>query len=131
MRYLKLYLLSALALFFLACSDDDDGTEFKFDREIYEYSIIEGCGPGAPEDSICYKIRYHYPIRTEDYSGLTMPSSTILRNLFRTSRLKKLMTISTILFSANIRKRVANTIRLILRNPLPNSSRWVMIAFRL
>ena len=70
MRYLKLYLLSALALFFLACSDDDDGTEFKFDREIYEYSIIEGCGPGAPEDSICYKIRYHYPIRTEDYSGL-------------------------------------------------------------
>lgn len=70
MRYLKLYFLLAVALFLLACSDDDDGTEFKFDREIYEISIIEGCGPGAPEDSVCFKIRYHYPIRTDDYSGL-------------------------------------------------------------
>ena len=70
MRYLKLYLISVLAMFFFACSDDDDGTEYMFDREISEYSVLRECSPGTPEGTTCYKIRYRYPILTDNYSGL-------------------------------------------------------------
>ena len=70
MRFLKLYLLSVLALFFVACSDDDDDSDYLFDREITEYSVLKECSPGVPEGKACFKIRYRYPISTEKYSGL-------------------------------------------------------------
>ncbi len=70
MRFLKLYLLSAFALFFLACSDDDDDSDYLFDREITEYSVLKECSPGVPEGTACFKIRYRYPISTDNYSGL-------------------------------------------------------------
>ena len=70
MRFLKLYLISALATFLFACSDDDDGTDYTFDREISEYSVLKECSPGVPEGKACFKIRYRYPISTDDYSGL-------------------------------------------------------------
>ena len=70
MRFLKLYLISALASFFIACSDDDDGSDYTFDREISEYSVLKECSPGVPEGTVCFKIRYRYPISTDNYSGL-------------------------------------------------------------
>ena len=70
MRFLKLYLVSALAVFFLACSDDDDGSDYTFDREISEYSVLKECSPGVPEGTVCFKVRYRYPISTDKYSGL-------------------------------------------------------------
>jgi len=70
MRFFKLYLLAALALFLFACSDDDDGTEYMFDREISEYSVIRECSSDSSEGASCYKIRYRYPILTDYYAGL-------------------------------------------------------------
>ena len=70
MRYLKLYLVSLLALFFIACSDDDDDSDFLFDREISDYSVIRECSSDDPESTSCYKIRYRYPILMDNYSGL-------------------------------------------------------------
>ena len=70
MRFLKFYLISLFSVFLFACSDDDDGTEFMFDREISEYSVLKGCGSNVPDGTPCFKIRYHYPMRTDDYSGL-------------------------------------------------------------
>ena len=70
MRFLKLYLLSVFALFLVACSDDDDDTDYLFDREITEYSVLKECSPGDPDGKACFKIRYRYPISTDKYSGL-------------------------------------------------------------
>ena len=70
MRSLKLYFVSIVAVFFFACSEDDEGPEYMFDREISEYSVLKGCDSDVPEGTPCFKIRYHYPMRTDDYSGL-------------------------------------------------------------
>lgn len=70
MRFLKLYFLSALAVVFCACSDDDEGPEYMFDREISEYSVLYECGSGDSDSSSCFKIRYRYPYRLDDYAGL-------------------------------------------------------------
>lgn len=80
MRFFNYYLLSLLALFFFACSDEDDGIEYMFDREISEYSVLRDCGADAPEGSSCYKIRYRYPIQTDFYSGLCVWLDTSLIN---------------------------------------------------
>ena len=80
MRFFNFYLLSLLALFFFACSDEDDGIEYMFDREISEYSVLRDCGADAPEGSSCYKIRYRYPIQTDFYSGLCVWLDTSLIN---------------------------------------------------
>ena len=69
MRFFKFYLLSILPLFLFACSDDDDGTEFMFDREISEVSVLTECAPGVPEGTSCFKIQYRNPILTENSSG--------------------------------------------------------------
>lgn len=70
MRFLKIYLISAFVFFLFACSDDDDESDYMFDREISEYSVLKECSPGVPEGSTCFKIRYRYPITTDGYSGL-------------------------------------------------------------
>ena len=78
MRFFKIYLLSVFALFLFACSDDDEGTEYMFDREISEYSILNTCSADAKDSSTCFKIRYRLPIRTEDYSGLRVWLDTLV-----------------------------------------------------
>lgn len=61
------------ALFFalVACSDEEEGTEFLFDREIMEMSVLRSCADEG-DSSACYRIRYHYPIEREHYSGLVV-----------------------------------------------------------
>lgn len=72
MRLLKLYFLFAVAVFFFACSDDDEGPEYMFDREISEYSVLYECGSGGTDSNSCFKIRYRYPYRLDDYAGLCL-----------------------------------------------------------
>ncbi len=69
MRFMKFYLVAAFLLALVACSDDDDGTEFMFDREISEVSILNECPPDVPEGTPCFKIRYRNPILTHNESG--------------------------------------------------------------
>ena len=69
MRFLKLYFLAALAVFLVACSDDDDGAEFMFDREVSEVSVLYECDSDTSSEP-CFKIRYRYPYRLDDYAGL-------------------------------------------------------------
>ena len=69
MRFLKLYLLAIIAVFLVACSDDDEGPEYMFDREISEVSVLYECDSETATEP-CFKIRYRYPYRLDDYSGL-------------------------------------------------------------
>ena len=70
MRFFNLYFFAVLMLAFIACSDDDDGTEFMFDREVSEISVLKECSSGKSDSTGCFKIRYRYPILTDDYVGL-------------------------------------------------------------
>lgn len=71
MRFLKYLFCSVLLAFFVSCTDDDEGTEFLFDREVMEISVLRSC---ADEDdsSSCYRIRYHYPIQREDLAYIRL-----------------------------------------------------------
>jgi hypothetical protein len=70
MRLFKLYLVTSLVFALFACSDDDEGIEFMFDREISEVSVLTECTPGVHDSTGCFKIRYRYPILTDNYTGL-------------------------------------------------------------
>ena len=61
-----------------ACSDDDEGTEYMFDREISEFSVLNDCSSDAKDSSTCFKIRYRVPIRTDDYAGLRVWLDTLV-----------------------------------------------------
>lgn len=80
MRFLKLFFLSLVALFFFACTDDDEGPEFMFDREISEYSVLYDCETGDSDSNSCFKIRYRYPYRLDDYAGLCLWFDTTIVN---------------------------------------------------
>lgn len=73
MRLLFSTFFAFAALFFalVACSDEEEGTEFLFDREIMEMSVLRSCADEG-DSSACYRIRYHYPIEREHYSGLVV-----------------------------------------------------------
>lgn len=57
--------LLGMLFFFAACSDDSDGTEYLFDREILEMSVLNTCAENSKETS-CIRLRFRYPIETED-----------------------------------------------------------------
>lgn len=73
MRKIFSTFIAFAALFFalVACSDEEEGTEFLFDREIMEMSVLRSCADEG-DSSACYRIRYHYPIEREHYSGLVV-----------------------------------------------------------
>ena len=118
MRYLKLYLLFSLAVFFFACADDDEGDEFSFDREISEVSVLKECASDAPEGSVCFKIRYRYPIRLKNYSGLCVwLDTTIVDSTSRSVSDKQIdkahsKSVRDAFLSSTILPQVAITIRL-------------------
>ena len=62
-----LLLLISLCFFAVSCSDEDEGTEFLFDREIMEMSVIQGCAD-ENDTSACFSIRYRLPIDREDFA---------------------------------------------------------------
>lgn len=65
MRFLKYLVFALLLTLVVSCSDDDEGTEFLFDREVMEISVLRSCAD-EKDTSACYRIRYHYPIQRED-----------------------------------------------------------------
>lgn len=73
MRFFRLYsffVVSVLALILSACSDDDDGTDYPFDREVMELSVLRSCGDKADSGDACYRLRFRYPIETERLEAL-------------------------------------------------------------
>lgn len=58
--------LALLAAFWLAGCSDSSGTEYAFDREILEISVLRTCANSSSESDACYQIRYRYPIDTDD-----------------------------------------------------------------
>ncbi len=63
----SLLLLISLCFFAASCSDDDEGTEFLFDREIMELNVIEGCAD-ENDTSACFRVVYRLPIDREDFA---------------------------------------------------------------
>ena len=63
----KLIFLSAVLLAIVSCSEEDEGTEFLFDREVMEMSVILGCA-NESDTSACYRIRYRLPYAKENLS---------------------------------------------------------------
>lgn len=73
MRFFRLYsffVVSVLALILSACSDDDDGTDYPFDREVMDMSVMLTCGPKAAEGDSCYRVRFQYPLSTDKLEGI-------------------------------------------------------------
>lgn len=62
-----LLLLIPLCFFAVSCSDDDEGTEFLFDREIMEMSVLYGCAD-ENDTSACFRVRFHLPYEREDFA---------------------------------------------------------------
>jgi len=62
----KLLFFLSLVVLFISCSDEDEGTEFLFDREIMELSVIYGCSD-EKDTSACYSIRYQLPMNREHF----------------------------------------------------------------
>ena len=63
----RLLLLFAFCILAVSCSDEDEGTEFLFDREIMELSVIQGCAD-ENDTSACFSVRYRLPIDREDFA---------------------------------------------------------------
>ena len=60
-----------LAVFLMACSDDDSTIEFLFDREASDVSVLRSCATEG-DTSACYRIRLRYPIETENLERIYM-----------------------------------------------------------
>lgn len=67
--FLSLLLLVPLCILAVSCSDEDEGTEFLFNREIMELSVIYGCA-NETDTSACYRVRYQLPIDRDDFNGI-------------------------------------------------------------
>jgi hypothetical protein len=63
----RLLLLFAFCILAVSCSDEEEGTEFLFDREIMELSVIQGCAD-ENDTSACFSVRYRLPIDREDFA---------------------------------------------------------------
>jgi hypothetical protein len=65
MRFFKILMLPLLASLLFACSDDDDGVEYAFNREVSSLSVLRSCGPKASDGDSCYRIQFNYPMETD------------------------------------------------------------------
>ncbi|MCQ2096390.1 MAG: hypothetical protein MJY87_00400 [Fibrobacter sp.] len=61
----QLLLFALLAFFIVACSDDTEGVEYMFDREVSELTAFRQCAKDADSGAYCFMLRFHYPIATE------------------------------------------------------------------
>lgn len=66
-RYFQILLFALLTgFFFVACSDDTEGVEYKFDRETSEITVLRQCAEDADSGAYCFQIRFRVPIDTVD-----------------------------------------------------------------
>lgn len=72
MRLLKLNVLLTVLATFVACSDDGSSTEYLFEREPTEITVLRECADDADSGAACYQIRYHYPMDRTDFAGVYM-----------------------------------------------------------
>ena len=63
----KCLFLPALIALLASCADEDEGTEFLFNREVMELSVIRGCAD-ENDSSACYRVRFSLPIKRDDLS---------------------------------------------------------------
>ena len=70
MRFFKFLMLPLLASLLFACSDDDDGTDYPFDREVMEMGTILTCDSKADKGDSCYKVRFRYPMSKEKLESI-------------------------------------------------------------
>ena len=56
-----------LIVLFVACTDEDEGTEFLFNREIMEVYVLQSCAR-ADDTSACYRVRFRLPYEKEHLS---------------------------------------------------------------
>lgn len=65
-RYFQIFFFALLAsIWMVACSDDAEGVEYKFDRETSEMSVLRQCADGADSGAYCFQLRFRIPIETE------------------------------------------------------------------
>ena len=78
-------LFVALSAFFACCSDDDSSIEFLFDREISDVSVLQECAKDADSGSYCFKVRFRYPIDTENLETIYLwVDSTVVGDTAKT-----------------------------------------------
>lgn len=72
-QILKYLVFVALFAFVISCTDDDEGIEFLYNREVSEVTVLMECPPGVEEGTACYQIRYRYPVDAdEDFVGVRL-----------------------------------------------------------
>ena len=62
----KFFAFAALLLAFVSCADEEEGTEFLFDREVMEMSVLQSCADEKDDTTACYRIRFRLPIEKEN-----------------------------------------------------------------
>lgn len=70
LRYLKFFLLALVAGLFIACSDDDNDSEFLFNREVTDLSVVRECKSSGEHGDTCFQVRFHYPMETEKLTNI-------------------------------------------------------------
>ena len=61
----KLLLLAGMLLLTVSCSDDEEGVEYLFNREVMEMSVLQSCAD-ENDTSACYRVRFRLPIEKEN-----------------------------------------------------------------
>jgi len=69
-RYLKYFLAALVVSLFVACSDDDKDSEFLFEREVTELSVLRLCASDADSGAACYQVRFRYPMAKDKFQGV-------------------------------------------------------------
>lgn len=70
LRFLKIFLAAFIASLFVACSDDDKDSEFLFEREVTELSVLRYCSSDADSGAACYQVRFRYPMAKDKFQGV-------------------------------------------------------------
>ena len=70
MRFLVLCFFAVLASILVACSDDDSGIEFLFEREATEITVLRECSADADSGAACFQVRYRFPMTRENFTGV-------------------------------------------------------------
>lgn len=66
-KYFQILWFALLTGFLVvACTDDKEGVEYKFDRETSEMSVLRQCASDADSGAYCFQLRFRIPIETEN-----------------------------------------------------------------